>query len=130
MEMVVGCYRLTTEFPKEELFGLVAQIRRSAVSVPSKLAEGHGRGIDVDFVRFLHISYGSLSELETQLILAKRLAMTDEKSIEPLLIECDRLARMLSGLIRARSKASNRLTGSSANDQRPTTNDQRPPEGA
>ena len=73
IDLVMSVYELTSQFPEGEKFGLVSQMRRSAVSVPSNIAEGHARKSDKDFVRFLRISYGSSAELETQLIIAKRL---------------------------------------------------------
>lgn len=73
IELVETVYELTSHLPKEELFGLSSQMRRSAVSVPSNIAEGRYRGTKNDFVQFLRIAYSSGAELETQVIIAKRL---------------------------------------------------------
>jgi four helix bundle protein len=73
IEMVTKIYTITRSFPKEELYGLVSQMRRAAVSVPSNIAEGAGRNSTKELLQFLHFSTGSLSELETQLIIAHNL---------------------------------------------------------
>jgi four helix bundle protein len=73
MEVVLAMYKATAGFPKEELYGLTSQVRRAAVSVPSNIAEGEARNSDKEFTQFLHITLGSLAELETQWILADRL---------------------------------------------------------
>ena len=75
MRLVRLCYRLTHAFPKQELFGLTAQIRRSATSVPANIAEGNGRFTRGDYVRFLSIAHGSLRELETHLLVARDLGL-------------------------------------------------------
>jgi four helix bundle protein len=69
-ELVLDVYRISRDFPREELFGLTSQIRRCAVSIPLNMAEGCGRGSDPDFARFLVIAMGSSSELEYQLLLS------------------------------------------------------------
>lgn len=74
MALVTEVYRITEEFPKSELFGLVSQIRRAAVSIPSNIAEGAGRSYDKEFIQFLYIALGSIAELETQFIIANNLA--------------------------------------------------------
>ena len=73
VDLVENIYQLTRRFPDEEKYGLVSQMRRSAISIPSNIAEGKLRGSDKELLRFLRISFGSVGELETQAIIAKRL---------------------------------------------------------
>ena len=80
IELVEDVYRMTKNFPSEEQFGLISQMKRSAISVPSNIAEGAGREGKQEFKRFLSIALGSLSELETQLIIAQRLEFLKETS--------------------------------------------------
>ncbi|WP_421752597.1 four helix bundle protein [Croceimicrobium sp.] len=82
MELAERVFVLTRDFPEEEKFGLIAQIRRSAVSVPSNIAEGAGRNSNQDFARFLNIANGSINELETQLLLAERLGFVEKDKLE------------------------------------------------
>ncbi len=92
-------YEITKTFPTTERFGLVAQMRRSAVSVASNVAEGRSRGSRKDFVQFLRIAHGSLSELETQLIIAKQVSLegkVDYTDIEKQIVE---ISKMLSSMI-------------------------------
>ena len=77
MNLVESVYQITTRFPKEEVFGLTAQLRRSAVSVPSNIAEGAGRNSSKELVQFLGIASGSLAELDTQLEIASRLGYVE-----------------------------------------------------
>jgi four helix bundle protein len=101
MEITIDIYKITETFPGEEKFGLVSQMRRSAISIPSNIAEGAGRNTKKEFANFLHIAQGSLAELDTQLELSRRLAYVDEavwKSIDTKLQEED---RVLSGLIKS-----------------------------
>jgi len=77
MNLAETVYRLTMDFPEEERFGLVAQLKRAAVSIPSNIAEGKGRSSDKEFKQFLYIARGSLFELRTQLELARRLGFVD-----------------------------------------------------
>jgi four helix bundle protein len=81
MAIVLDIYRLTKSFPSEEKFGLVSQMRRAAVSVPSNIAEGNGRKSDKEFQQFLIIARGSLCELETQIIISKNLGFVSEDMI-------------------------------------------------
>jgi four helix bundle protein len=97
MSLVKLVYRLTTTFPKEEIFGLTSQMRRAAVSVPSNIAEGAARSGTREFVQFLGMARGSLSELETQLLIAKELDYTTDSPELDALIE--ELFRVMSGLI-------------------------------
>jgi four helix bundle protein len=80
MDLVVDIYRLTTGFPRHEQYGLSSQMRRSAVSIPSNIAEGSGRQSTKEFIRYLYVSNGSLSELETQLNIARRLNYIDDNT--------------------------------------------------
>ena len=77
IQLVKDIYQLSSKFPSEEKFGLVAQIRRAVVSIPSNISEGAARNSDKDYIRFLYISLGSLSEIETQLIIAEELGFSD-----------------------------------------------------
>lgn len=78
MDIAVSVYKITEKFPSEEKFGLISQMRRCGVSIPSNVAEGTARKSKKEFVNFLYISLGSLSELDTQLELAKQLGFIDE----------------------------------------------------
>ncbi len=97
--LVTEIYKITANFPKEEIYGLTSQIKRSAVSVPSNIAEGRGKRSTREFIRFLNIAYGSLCELETQLIIASNLALLKTNDLETLLNASGEIARMLNGLI-------------------------------
>ncbi len=84
MDMTESIYMISKGFPQEELFGLTNQIRRSAVSVASNIAEGAGRNSNPDFIRFLNIANGSINEMETQLIISKRLQYIDDAQFDGL----------------------------------------------
>jgi four helix bundle protein len=96
MELVENIYRLTCKFPKNEQYGLISQMRRSAVSIPSNIAEGAARNSHREFIQFLYISLGSLSEIETQLSLAQRLSYVRDGEI---LTDIDQIRKMTAGLI-------------------------------
>jgi four helix bundle protein len=100
MDLVVVVYQLTEGFSLNERFGLVSQMRRSAVSIPSNIAEGAVLVSPRAFVRYLRIAAGSLSELETQLMLAGRLRIADTARVDPALRETRELRRMTVGLIK------------------------------
>ena len=106
MELVTAVYRASQGFPKEEIFGLVSQIRRSAVSVPSNIAEGHARTSKKEFQYFLSNARGSLAELETQLTIAHQLAYIDETEINQLLDRLGEVGRILNGLLTALKRSS------------------------
>jgi four helix bundle protein len=97
MDLAEATYRATKGFPAEERYGLVTQLRRAAVSVPSNIAEGHARSRG-DYVRHLLVSSGSLQEMETQFILSKRLGYLRSEQAESLLEACDHIGRMLGAL--------------------------------
>jgi len=101
MDLVAAIYSNTQSFPAEERYGLSSQIRRAAVSVPSNIAEGQGRGSDAEFVRFLNIAHGSLREIETQILIAQRLAYFNATQTETLLADCSEVGKLLNGLIRS-----------------------------
>jgi len=98
MDFAVGVYLATKSFPNDERFGLQLQLRRSGVSVPSNIAEGHGRVNRKEYARFVLIARGSLKEAETQLILACRLGYIDDEAIQHLLAVSARINRLLAGL--------------------------------
>ena len=100
-EVVVLIYQATAMFPKEEIYGLTSQMRRAAVSVPSNIGEGCARDSQADYLRFLHIAFGSLRELRYQTDLSRRLGFLCNQEatlIEPKIFEAE---KVLNGLIRA-----------------------------
>ena len=100
MDLVEQCYIVTRKFPNDEQFGLTSQIRRAAVSIPANIAEGWGRQGRAEYLRFLMIAQGSLKELETHLLLSRRVGITNESQVEPLLKNADSLGRMIFNLAR------------------------------
>ena len=102
MGFITLLYKLTTNFPKNEIYGLTNQMRRAAVSIPSNIAEGAARKSNKEYIQFLYIALGSAAELETQLIVSKNLNFIDDKSFDLLIKERDEIAQMLFGLIRYR----------------------------
>lgn len=105
MDLVKQVYASSNRFPEDEKFGLSSQMRRSAVSVPSNIAEGWGRSSDKDFTRFLKIAKGSLFELETQIILAQELRfMSENQSIYSLIAEVGKMLNALVKFINERLK--------------------------
>ncbi len=100
VSLVTVVYEMTKTFPKEEIYGLANQIRRSAVSIPSNISEGAGRKHSKEFVQFLYISLGSISELETQIIISENLKFIDADNSNKIQNELTELRRMILGLIR------------------------------
>jgi four helix bundle protein len=96
-----GIYTVTATFPKEEMFGMTSQMRRSAVSIASNIAEGAARKGNKEFIQFLHVALGSAAELETQLIIAKEVKLGRESGLAALDLELTRIRMMLRGLTRA-----------------------------
>jgi|ERR1035438_8458969 four helix bundle protein len=145
MDLTEQVYRATSDFPRQETYGLTSQMRRAAVSVPSNIAEGKGHRSDPEFVRFLFHARGSLLELQTQILIARRLKYLSEEKTDELSSRGDSIARGLNALInkfRAAGMAGRdgsdgaSLSGQrffestnsaqpQPNDQRPTTIDQR-----
>jgi four helix bundle protein len=107
MDLAEACYRVTASFPREEIFGMTAQIRRSAASIAANIAEGYGRNSKGAYVQFLRVAQGSLKELETHILLAARVGLASKDLAAPLLSACDSLGRMLRSLIRSIDKGSN-----------------------
>ena len=99
IEMVTSIYLMTKAFPKEELFGLVSQMRRAAVSVPSNIAEGYARGMNKEKLYFLRISSGSMSEIETQLILSSNLGYIGQETYDELSEQITSVWKQLNALI-------------------------------
>jgi four helix bundle protein len=100
MEIAEKCYFLTKIFPKDELYGMVQQIRRSAVSIPANKAEGYGRRSTPEYIRFLNIAKGSANELETHIILSHRVGLSEQKDIELIISLLQEESRMIIALIR------------------------------
>lgn len=98
--LVKEIYALTSEFPPEEKFGLISQIRRCAVSIPTNIAEGSGRNTDKDFAQFLNISLGSAYELETLLTLSFDVHFITSEQLEVFSIEISEIQKMTFGLIK------------------------------
>jgi four helix bundle protein len=96
--LVLEIYRLTANFPADERFGLVSQLRRAAASVPTNIAEGSKRRSSAEYGRFLNIAEGSLAETEYLLMLSKDLSFLTKQSAETILEELTEIARMLSAL--------------------------------
>ena len=104
IELVASIYKITSSFPKEELYGLTSQIRRSAVSLPSNIAEGAARNHVNEFRQFLYIALGSGAELETQLIISKMLGFISDEQSQELINELNSISKMLQGLIKSINK--------------------------
>ncbi len=100
MDIAEKCYFLTKLFPRDELYSMVQQIRRSAVSIPANIAEGYGRRSTGDYIRFLNIAQGSINELETHLILSQRVGLTNKKDIELIISWLHEESRMINALIK------------------------------
>ena len=101
LDLVESVYKITLNYPSDEKFGLISQMRRSAVSVPSNISEGFGRKSKKEIVNFFYISSGSLSELKTQVEISKRLGYISNSSI---IVKIDEIKKMLFGLIKSLKK--------------------------
>ena len=100
-QLCITIYKITRHFPKEERYGLTSQIRRSAVSVPSNIAEGYGRKTTPEYIQSLFIAYGSHCELETQILLSKDLGYIKAEDFEVLQKDIGEIERMLKALIKS-----------------------------
>lgn len=98
--MTLDIYRVTKDFPREELYGLTTQIRRSCAPIPANIAEGCGRGGDAEFARFLQIAMGSASELQYHLLLARDLGLLNDLDYERLSQETTEVKQMLTSFIK------------------------------
>ena len=99
--LCLDLYRITKKFPKEERYGLTSQIRRSAVSIPSNIAEGYGKKTTADYLRSLYIAYGSVCELETQVLLSGDLNYVNKENLVALKANTEEVERMLKALIKS-----------------------------
>jgi len=101
MDLAVDSYRLTRSFPKEEIYGLSSQLRRSAASIAANIAEGYGRESTGAYIQALRVAQGSLKETETHILLAERLEFITSDQSGSILKFCDEIGRMLRSLIRS-----------------------------
>jgi four helix bundle protein len=97
--LIIEVYSITKGFPRDEIYGLTSQLRRSAVSIPSNIAEGQGRATKGEFIQFLCHARGSLFELETQIVIAKELAYIAPEVEERVRVQVTEVARILNGLL-------------------------------
>jgi len=107
IELVEEVYKLTREFPREEIYSLTTQMRRAAISIPSNIAEGEGRRSGNEFSHFLSIAHGSLRELETQILIAQRLLYLTDAQVQTLFSMTEEIGRLINGLansLKRRSK--------------------------
>ena len=100
VSLVTSIYEVTKTFPKDDIYGLTNQIRRSAVSIPSNMAEGSARKGEKEFIQFLYISLGSMAELETQLIIANNLKYVNLNDYELMTGRLEEIRKMIIGLIK------------------------------
>ena len=98
VDLVVSCYKITRNFPDSERFGLTSQLQRAAVSVPANIAEGHGRGSTNSYLYHLSVANGSLTELDTHLLIAERLDYVSSEKLKPLRSRLTDVGKMLTGL--------------------------------
>ncbi len=101
---VTKIYKITSSFPKDELYGLTSQIRRAAISIPSNIAEGAARKTSNEFRQFLYIALASAIEIDTQLIIAQNLGFVSDEKSNKLTDELDSISRRIQGLIKSLNK--------------------------
>lgn len=107
MTLVTDIYRVSRAFPREEVYGLTAQLRRCAVSIPSNIAEGYGRNATNDYLRFLRITMGSLYELQTQVQIAANLGYLGNGDCVPIFDSAREIERMMGSLLQKLRDSSN-----------------------
>ncbi len=110
MDLAMEIYAVVKNFPKEELYGLTSQMKRSALSVPSNIAEGSSRRTTGEFMRYINIATGSLAEIETQIIFSSRLNYINKEITSSLLKQADEVSRMLQGLYNSLESKTSRLS--------------------
>jgi four helix bundle protein len=110
-KLALAIYRVTKKYPKEELFGLISQMRRSAVSIPCNIAEGYRRKHRKEYIQFLHIASGSCGELETLIALSRDLNMVETDELDNLYYQQDEISRLLQALINSLSQPKRKKTG-------------------
>ncbi len=103
-QLCLEIYKITKRFPNEGKYGLISQIRRAAVSVPSNIAEGYGRKTTPEYIRFLYIAYGSNCEMETQILLSRDLGYIKTGKLEIIKEKVREVERMLKALIKSLEK--------------------------
>jgi four helix bundle protein len=101
IDLTVDIYKVSETFPRAEVYGLTGQMRRAAVSIPSNIAEGAARQTKKEFINYLHISQGSLSELDTQLVIASKLEYIPMETSEKIENKIETISKMLTGLIKS-----------------------------
>lgn len=99
VQFSISIYKITNNFPDQERFGLISQLRRASISIPSNIAEGSKRGTKKDFASFLRVAHGSGAEIETQILIAKELNYLQEKEYIFLVAELDEIMKMIGSLI-------------------------------
>ncbi len=109
MDLVLDIYSITKTFPQDEKFGLISQLRRAIVSIPSNIAEGHGRKYTNIFLNHISVSFGSLMEVETQLHIACRLGYINLNSLNQLFEKTDEIGKMLCGLKKSLEGVNNKV---------------------
>jgi len=101
IDLTVDIYRISETFPRTEVYGLTSQMRRASISVPSNIAEGAARQTKREFINYLHMAQGSLSELDTQLVIASRLEYVPTETYEEIGGRIETISKMITGLIKS-----------------------------
>ena len=99
IDLVIEIYKLTDKFPKSELYGIISQMRRAAISIPSAIAEGYGRKSSKEYLQYYSIAYGSALELETQIIISKKLQFISETNFYKAELLLEEVCKMLNSMI-------------------------------